>query len=76
MQTFFVLIYLIVCLALIVVTVLQSGKNSGLSGVLGGGGGDTFLTKNKSKTLDARLSRATKWIAGIFVVLAVVLNLI
>jgi len=57
------------------IIIFQSGKTSGLSGALSGGS-DTFLTKNKSKSFDARLARATKWFAGVFVVLTIVLNLI
>jgi preprotein translocase subunit SecG len=75
MTTVIIIIDLLVCLALISMVVLQSGKTSGLSGAIGGGG-DTFLSKNKAKTLDARLSRATKWVAGAFVVLTLVLGLI
>ena len=75
MKTAFVIIDLLVCLTLVVVVIFQSGKTSGLSGALSGSS-DTFLSKNKSKTFDARLARATKWIAGLFVILTVVLNLI
>ncbi|MCL2226149.1 MAG: preprotein translocase subunit SecG [Oscillospiraceae bacterium] len=55
--------------------VLQSGKNSGLS-ALSGGQSDSYLAKNKQKSRDARLALATKWIAGLFVILTVILNLI
>jgi len=57
------------------VIVLQSGKNSGLS-ALSGAKSDTYLAKNKQKSRDARLALATKWVAGLFVVLTVVLNII
>ena len=70
-----VIVHLILCMALVFIVILQSGKTSGLSGALSGSS-DTFLSKNKSKTFDARLARATKWVAGGFVVLTVVLNLI
>ena len=75
MKTAIAVIHLVICVAIIAIVVLQSGKTSGLSGALSGSS-DTFLSKNKSKTLDARLARATKWFAGMFVVLTVVLNLI
>ena len=54
---------------------IQSGKSAGLSGVIAGGS-ETFLGKGKSKTLDAKLASATKWIAGAFVLLTFVLNLL
>ena len=40
-----------------------------------GGGSETFLSKNKGKSLDAKLSRATKWVAIVFVVLTLILNI-
>ena len=75
LKTLFIVIHLVICVAIMAIVMLQSGKSSGLSGALSGSS-DTFLSKNKSKTLDARLARATKWFAGVFVVLTVVLNLI
>ena len=75
LKTTFAIIHLIICVAIIAIVILQSGKTSGLSGALSGSS-DTFLSKNKSKSLDARLARATKWFAGVFVLLTIVLNLI
>jgi len=75
MKTALAIVHLVICVAIIAIVVLQSGKSSGLSGALSGSS-DTFLSKNKSKTLDARLARATKWFAGIFVLITIVMNLI
>ena len=69
-------IQLLACLAIIVIVLMQSGKSAGLSGAIGGGSGDTFLSKNKSKTLDARLARMTKWVAVAFIVLTLVLDFV
>ena len=68
------IIYFIVALGLIAIVMLQSGKSAGLSGVFGGS--DTFLSKNKAKTTDARLARMTKWIAVVFMVLTLVICLL
>lgn len=59
---------------LIVIVMLQSGKSAGLSGALSGGA-DTFLSKNKAKTLDAKLAKMTKWVAFIFMLLTITLSL-
>ena len=75
MKLALMIIDLIVIVLLMAIIILQSGKTSGLSGALAGGS-DTYLAKNKAKTLDARLARATKWVAGVFVVLTVILNMI
>ncbi|NLV86111.1 MAG: preprotein translocase subunit SecG, partial [Clostridiales bacterium] len=42
---------LLVCLFLISVVLLQSGKRSGLSGAISGGA-ETFMSKSKATTLD------------------------
>ena len=75
MKLALIIIDLLVIVSLMAIIILQSGKSSGLSGALAGGS-DTYLAKNKAKTFDARLARATKWFAGAFVVLTVVLNMI
>ena len=62
-------------LVVTVVVLMQSGKSAGLSGAIAGGA-ETFLSKGKAKTLDAKLAKATKWVALAFVVLTMVLNLI
>lgn len=62
-------------LAVTVVVLMQSGKSAGLSGAIAGGA-ETFLSKGKAKTLDAKLAKATKWFAIAFVLLTLVLNLI
>jgi protein translocase, SecG subunit len=69
------IVQLITCLFLITVIVLQSGKRSGLSGAIAGGA-DTFMTKNKAKTWDARFAKMTKWVAMVFVILTFALNLL
>lgn len=66
------IIYFIVSLALIAIVMLQSGKSAGLSGAIGGGA-DTFLAKNKAKSLDARLAKLTKWVAIVFMVITLVI---
>lgn len=69
------IIQLISCLVIIAIVLLQSGKRSGLSGAIAGGA-DTFMTKTKAKSLDAKLAKWTKWVALVFVLLTLVLNLI
>ncbi|MGL5514862.1 MAG: preprotein translocase subunit SecG, partial [Sporomusa sp.] len=52
-----------------------SGKSAGLSTALSGSS-ETFLSKNKSRTMDARLAKFTKWMAIIFVVLTLCLSFV
>ena len=64
----------IASVALIVVVLMQSGKESGLSGALSGNS-DTYLSKS-GKSLDKVLARATKWVALVWLVLTLVLCLL
>ena len=73
LTTIFIAIQLVLCLLLICIIVLQSGKNSGLSAFTGAN--ESYLSKNKAKSRDARLALATKWVAGIFVVLTVIIHI-
>lgn len=69
------IVLVVLSLALIAIVMLQSGKSAGLSGAIAGGA-DTFLSKNKAKSLDAKLSKLTKWVAIAFMVVALVVNLV
>lgn len=69
------ILQLLSTIAVTVIVLMQDGKSAGLSGAISGGA-ETFLSKGKAKTLDAKLARATKWVALVFVVLTLVLNLL
>ena len=66
------ILQLICGLAIILAVLFHSGKSAGLSGAIGGVA-DSILAKNKAKTLDAKLARATKWIGAVFLILTLVL---
>ena len=69
------ILQLLSALAVTVIVLFQSGKRSGLSGAIAGGA-DTFLSKNKAKSVDAKLAKMTKWVAILWVVLTLVLCLL
>ena len=62
-------------LAVTAIVLMQSGKSAGLSGAISGGA-ETFLSKGKAKTLDAKLAKWTKWFALAFAILTLVLNIV
>lgn len=66
------IIYLLVCLAIIVIVLLQSGRSAGLSGAIAGGA-ETFFGKNKGRAYEAILSKYTGWFAILFIVITVAL---
>ena len=69
------ILQLLSALAVTVIVLSQSGKRSGLSGAIAGGA-DTFLSKGKAKTLDAKLAKATKWFGLAFVILTLALHFV
>ncbi|MBE7042684.1 MAG: preprotein translocase subunit SecG [Ruminococcaceae bacterium] len=69
------IIYLIICVALIVIVLMQSGKQAGLSGSIAGGA-ETFFGKNKGRTIDAMLGKWTSVCAILFMILAIVLHFV
>ncbi len=73
-STIVTVIHVILSLILIAVVLLQSGKSAGLSGSIGGGA-ETFFGKNKARTIDGLLEKATGIVAILFVVTSIVLSL-
>src|SRR5213592_3726345 len=70
LYTFFIL-FIIIAVFLILLILIQKGRGGGLASAFGGGGGNTAFG---SKTGDV-LTWATSIIFGIFLLLAIVLNL-
>ena len=67
------ILQVLVSLGLIATVLLQSGKSAGLSGSIAGGA-ETFFGKGKS--MDEKLSRITRWLAGAFLAITLVLALV
>ena len=75
-KTILIIIYLIVCVALIFVTTKQSKDDNGASGTVMGASASNFYEKNKGKTREGKLKKATIILAVVFVVLNVALGII
>ena len=73
-RTIFTLIFLIDCVALIITVLMQQGKTKGL-GALAGEMSETYWGRNKGRSAEGNLKKATRIMAILFVVLAVVLNM-
>ncbi len=69
------IVLIITSIALIAIVLLQEGRSAGLSGAIAGGA-ETFLGKNKSKTIEQKLVKITKVLAGIFFVISLGANLL
>ncbi len=66
------IVHILLALSLIVIVLLQSGKQAGLSGSIAGGA-ETFFGKNKGRTVDALLSKYTAVAAILFLATSVAL---
>ena len=75
MELVLTILQLLSAIAVTVIVLSQSGKRAGLSGAIAGGA-DTFLSKGKAKTWDAKLAKATKWVALAFVLLTLALHFV
>ena len=69
-----VLVFLI-SIIVIGVVLLQQGHRAGINGAISGAA-DTFLSKTKARTADAKLARMTKFIAIGFFVLVLAANIV
>ena len=67
-------VFIVVCIALTTVVLMQEGKSAGLSGSISGAA-DTYMGKNKGRSIEGRLEKTTRVLAVIFFVVAIVLNL-
>ena len=73
MKTVVTILQLLCGLAIILIVLFQSGKSQGLSGAIGGIA-DSYMSKGKARTIDAKLAKATKWVGAVFVILTLVLD--
>ena len=67
-------LFVAICLFLSVVILLQEGKSAGLYGSISGMA-DSYWGKNKSRSMEGKLEKMTKYGAFLWLVLAFILNL-
>ncbi|MCI6018273.1 MAG: preprotein translocase subunit SecG [Clostridiales bacterium] len=61
-------------LVLAIIVLMQEGKAAGLTGTISGMA-DTYWGKNKGRSMEGKLEKATKILAVLFFVLALLLNM-
>ena len=67
------IIFVVDCIALSAIILLQEGKSAGLGTT--SGAADTYWGQNKGRSMEGALVKSTKFLAVLFIVLALVLNL-
>ena len=66
-------LFIIDCIALVIVVLMQEGKAAGLGAI--SGAAETYWGKNKGRSMEGVLVKLTKILAVAFILFAVVLNL-
>ncbi len=66
-------LFIIDCIALVIVVLMQEGKAAGLGAI--SGAAETYWGKNKGRSMEGMLVKLTKILAVAFILFAVVLNL-
>ena len=67
------IIFMIICLALTVLVLMQEGKDEGLGAI--SGAAETYWGKNKGRSMEGNLVKITRVLAVLFFLMAIVLNL-
>lgn len=73
LKTIITILFIIVCIALTVLVLMQEGKSAGLGSI--SGAAETYWGKNKGRSMEGMLVKITKVLAVSFMLLAVILNL-
>ena len=73
LRTVLTVLFILDCIGLSVIVLMQEGKSQGLGSIAGMA--DTYWGKNKGRSMEGKLEKATKILAVLFFVLALVLNL-
>ena len=67
------IVFIIICIALIAIVLLQEGKSAGLGAIAGGA--ETYWGKNKGRSMEGTLVKMTKYLVIAFIVIAAILNI-
>ncbi len=74
LRTILTILFVIDCIALTVVVLMQEGKSQGLGAIAGAA--DTYWGKNKGRSMEGGLVKATTIMGILFFVISVALNML
>ncbi len=72
-RTIVTVVFILICLALTVIILMQEGKSAGLGAI--SGAADTYWGKNKGRSMEGMLVKLTRALVVLFMVIAAVLNI-
>lgn len=67
------IIFMLVCIALTAVVLMQEGKSQGLGAI--SGAAETYWGKNKGRSIEGKLELGTKILCAAFIILSLLLNI-
>ncbi len=73
LKTILTVIFIIVCIAITILVLMQEGKAQGLGAI--SGAAESYWGKNKGRSMEGILVKLTKICAVLFILLAIVLNM-
>lgn len=73
LRTILTIVFIIICIALVVLVLMQEGKSAGLGAI--SGAAETYWGKNKGRSMEGKLVKITTGLAVAFIVIAAVLNI-
>jgi preprotein translocase subunit SecG len=73
LRTVLSIVYIIACVVLVVVVLMQEGKDEGLGAI--SGAAESYWGKNKGRSMEGKLVKVTAWLSVIFVAVALILNM-
>ena len=72
-KTIVTVVFILICLALTVIILMQEGKSAGLGAIAGAA--DTYWGKNKGRSMEGMLVKITRALVVLFMVISAVLNI-
>lgn len=73
LKTVLTVVFIIICIALTVIILLQEGKSAGLGAI--SGAADTYWGKNKGRSMEGMLVKITSTLVTLFLLISIVLNI-
>lgn len=73
LKTILTVVFIIICIALTVIVLMQEGKQQGLGSI--GGMADTYWGKNKGRSMEGMLVKLTTALVVLFLVISAIMNI-
>ena len=73
LKTVLTVVFIIICIALTVIILLQEGKSAGLGAI--SGAADTYWGKNKGRSMEGMLVKVTRVLVILVLLISIVLNI-